>query len=513
MANKAIKLYAKENGGRVSLLFLLFLLALYQLTTSGLPAFAIICFIPVIVIAIILSFRNGMLIFWMLFFINYTIMMKDFPSIGVPLSLPNEMLELALLAIAIITFEHYPFHRIGNLMFLSIAIWCGFCTLEILNNTCNLGINVSAWYQGARLLAYQQMYIFLVFTLFLRTPKQIVNYLFIWGAFALFAVVWVWKQKYIGFTHLEESWLYGQGRATHIIYGGTLIRYFSIYSDAANFGIGIASTGVAFVIFGITARIRWHKLFFLLVGFACIWGMFPSGTRTALASLMAGFMAYIFLSKSIKIAVPFSIVFGLFVFMLAFTNIGNGNQQIRRMRSAFDRNDASANQRTINQVTMRKYMKEAPWGIGLGMYGEQVPANNKYRLMSTIAADSEYVFIWLRTGIIGITIFLFATALMLFGACRIVFLTLKNPSLRGIGAGLCCAFISQQLGAYGNQVLMQFPNGLIFYGGLSIVYILPHIEQEWIEHENKLFAKQEERKRIKLEKKKQSRVKDIFNWI
>ena len=224
-------------------------------------------------------------------------------------------------------------------------------------------------------------------------------------------------------------------------------------------------------------------------------------------------MAYIFLLYSIKIAVPFSIVFGLFVFMLAFTNIGNGNQQIRRMRSAFDRNDASANQRTINQVTMRKYMKEAPWGIGLGMYGEQIPANNKYRLMSTIAADSEYVFIWLRTGIIGITIFLFATALMLFGACRIVFFTLKNPSLRGIGAGLCCAFISQQLGAYGNQVLMQFPNGLIFYGGLSIVYILPHIEQEWIEHENKLFAKQEERKRIKLEKKKQSRVKDIFNWI
>ena len=199
--------------------------------------------------------------------------------------------------------------------------------------------------------------------------------------------------------------------------------------------------------------------------------------------------------------------------MLAFTNIGNGNQQIRRMRSAFDKNDASANQRTINQITMRKYMKEAPWGIGLGMYGEQVPANNKYRLMSTIAADSEYVFIWLRTGVIGITIFLITTALMLFGACWIVFFTLKSNSLRGIGAGLCCAFVSQQLGGYGNQVLMQFPSCLVFYGGLSIVYILPHIEQEWIELENKYLAQKEEKKKIRLEKKKHSRVDIIFKWI
>ena len=102
---------------------------------------------------------------------------------------------------------------------------------------------------------------------------------------------------------------------------------------------------------------------------------------------------------------------------------------------------------------------------------------------------------------------------MLFGACRIVFFTIKSPSLRGIGAGLCCAFVSQQLGAYGNQVLMQFPNGLIFYGGLSIVYVLPHIEQEWNEYEKKQLAKQEEKKRRRLEKKKNSRVDSILNWI
>ena len=176
------------------------------------------------------------------------------------------------------------------------------------------------------------------------------------------------------------------------------------------------------------------------------------------------------------------------------------------MRSTFDKKDASANVRAMNQEVMKKYLKEAPWGIGVGMGMEQVPANNKYSLMSTIAPDSEYVFIWIHTGVIGITIFLITTAMILLGACRIVFFTLKNSSLRGIGAGFCCAFISQQLGGYGNQVLMQFPNCLVFYGGISIVYILPYIEPEWIKYENKVLALQEEKKRLKLEKKRASRV-------
>ena len=78
--------------------------------------------------------------------------------------------------------------------------------------------------------------------------------------------------------------------------------------------------------------------------------------------------------------------------------------------------------------------------------------------------------------------------------------------MRGIGAGLCCAFVSQQLGGYGNQVLMQFPNCLTFYGGLAIVYILPYIEKEWMEYEQGELAIQEEKKRLKLEKKRASRV-------
>ena len=83
---------------------------------------------------------------------------------------------------------------------------------------------------------------------------------------------------------------------------------------------------------------------------------------------------------------------------------------------------------------------------------------------------------------------------------------LKSPSLIGIGGGLCSAFIAIQLGAYANQVLYQYPNGLTFFGGLAIVYVLPYLESDWIKYEQLRIAKQEEKKRLKLEKKLAKRV-------
>lgn len=505
MANKAIKLYAKENGGRVSLLFLLFVLAIYELITAGFAPFAIICMLPVLVLIVIAAFRRRMSTFWVLILVNYLIQWHSIslPQ-GIPSSMYNEMLEIILIALAIIDVKEAIFERCVNVMLFVILIWCVYCTMELLNDTCGLGINIGAWYQGVRLMAFQLMYVFIVFTLYITNPKILTQYLFVWGALALLAVIVVWKQKYIGLTDADKAWLYGPHGRQHLIMGGSLIRYWSIYSDAANFGIGIASTAVAFIIFGITSKISKHRWFFLIVGLGCTWAMFPSGTRTAIACLMAGFMAYIFLSKSFKIAIPVSIAFGLFVYILAFTNIGQGNQQIRRMRSVFDKKDASADARSINQETMKKYLQDAPFGIGLG--GVDIPANNKYNKLISIPADSEYVYIWMRTGIVGIIIFLICTTIMIGGACWIVFFTIKSSSLRGIGAGLCCAMISQQLGGYGNQVLMQFPNCLTFYGGITIVYLLPHFEKEWIIYESKQLAKQEEKRRIKLEKKRTSRV-------
>lgn len=498
--------YIHENGGRVILLFLLFILAIYEFIHSGLNTFALVCLSPILVIVIYVAFTWRMFVFYLLLVVNWFIQFKNI-SIPIPTSLANEGLELILIGIAIIDArkETY-FSRANNIMYLAILIWFGLCFIEIFNNTCGLGYNLGAWFQGFRLMGLQLLWILLVFSLYITNPKSLIIYLRIWAALSLFSVYWTWKMIHYGFTDAENAWLNSGGAVTHIINGGTLTRYWSTFSDAANYGCNASASAIAFLIFGITSKIRKDKIFFFITAAAVTWGMFQSGTRTAMFTMIAGFLVFLVLSKSFRIMIPSAIVGTFFLIILIFTDIGNGNQQIRRMRSAFNKNDASASVRDINKAAIAKYMKDAPWGIGLGMFSDQIPAWNRYRLLSTIPPDSEYVFIWIRTGPIGVAVFAFCSVLMLFGGCIIVLFRLKSPSLIGIGGGLCSAFVSIQLGAYANQILFQYPNGLTFFGGMAIVYLLPYIEEEWIKLEEKRLAAETEQKRLKKEKKLAKRV-------
>ena len=517
MAKLAFKTYANEHGGRIILLFFLYILAIYEFVHAGFTFFTIICLSPILIIAVYSLFRWKMSAFWALIIINYFLQMKNTPipsGGGIPMSLYDETLELLLLAIAIIDIKETYIGRSLNLMLFAVLIWCFFLVLQSLNDTCGLGINISAWFTSARLMAFHLLWITLVFCTYISTPKILLSYLRVWALLSLFSVFWTWKQKNIGFTDIEYRWLYfGPGQVTHILNGGTLIRYFSTFSDAANYGCNAAASSVAFLIFAITSKIKREKIFFFIISLCIIWGMFQSGTRTAIFSLIAGFMLFLILSKSFKIAIPFSILLAFFMVFLVFTDIGNGNQQIRRMRSAFDKKDASSNVRDINKTAIKKYLNDAPWGIGIGATQANIPANNKFRKLSDIPPDSEYVYIWVHTGIIGITIFLICMLIMLAGACWIVMFKLESQSLIGIGGGLCCAFIAIQLGAYANQVLYQYPNGVTFFGGLAIVYILPYIESSWIRFEKQRIEGQKEKKRLRLEKIEQMRIKPWYSWI
>ena len=499
--------YTHDNGGRVLLLFLLFALAIYEFINAGFNSFAVICLSPLAILFIYVAFKWKMGIFWALIIANWFIMNRNF-DISFPKSLVDESLELLLITMAIVDVRNTPhFGRAWNVMLLSIMIWVGLCFLEIFNDTCGLGINANAWFTGFRLMALHLIWIILVFSLYISNPNVLINYLRLWAGLSLFSAFWTWKMKNIGFTDTEYSWLYNSGYVTHILNGGTLIRYFSTFNDAATYGCNASASAVAFLIFGITSKIKLDRIFFLLTFAAVTWGMFQSGTRTAMITLIAGFIVFLFLARSARILVPSAIIGGFFLFILIFTNIGNSNQQMRRMRSAFHaKEDASANVRDINKAAISKYLREAPWGIGIGMMADDIPAWNKFRKLSEIPPDSEYVYIWVRTGSIGVTVFTSCMIIMLLGGCCIVLFRLKSPSLIGIGGGLCAAFVAIHLGGYANQILYQYPNGLTFFGGMAIVHLLPHIEPEWIKYEEKRLSEEAKRKRLRLEKKLASRV-------
>jgi hypothetical protein len=53
---------------------------------------------------------------------------------------------------------------------------------------------------------------------------------------------------------------------------------------------------------------------------------------------------------------------------------------------------------------------------------------------------------------------------------------------------------------------MQFPNIVIFYGGLTTVFFLPNLEKEFEIYEAKELEIETKKKRLKLEKKLAKRV-------
>lgn len=489
------------GAGKTALLILLFLLGVAAFCSLGLVGLVAVCALPALGMFILLSLRYTMTMFWVFFVVNFFIFNLQFNGLmPLPISGVAEIFYITLMTIALIDAKDIVKVKLGNAMFAALALWWAFCTLEILNDTCDLGIDVAAWFVNVRVYAFQMMYAYLVCIIFINTPERLHRLLTIWGVCCLISAAWCWKQMHLGFTPGEYGFLMSKAH-THIVHG--VIRYFSTFSDAASCGCSMSASAILFLVLALTQRTkRLQQVFYLIVGLACIWTFFNSGTRTAIITFLFGAACYIVLSKSFKIAIPFGIAGVLLYVFLAFTMIGNANPGIRRMRSAFNKDDASMNIRDINKAAIKKYLSEAPWGVGIGRTKENIPAGHKYHVLIATPPDSEYVRIWQHTGNIGLVVFCVCIFTMWLGGCWIVFFRLRDPLVRGIGAAFCCAFADINLGGYANQILLQYPNVLLFFGGLGIVYGLPRMEPMFEAFEQKQREEEKERLRIKAEKKK-----------
>lgn len=332
----------------------------------------------------------------------------------------------------------------------------------------------------------------------------------LWAIFSLIATYWAWRQKTFGWDQTEWRWLMSGASRTHLI-GGS-IRYFSFFSDAANFGCNMGASAAIFYVLALTSKLKKDKYLFLITGIACTYSFFASGTRSGLVCFIVGIFLYVFLAKSVRLTVTVLIIGGAFIFTMAFTEFGESNMQIRRMRSAFNTNDASLNVRELNKQALKKYLQDAPFGMGINIDEGRIPKFNKFKIVYETSNDSTYVFFWQRTGIIGVYVFATMNIIILLGGCMIAYFKLKNKACKGIAAALCCGFLAIQAGGYANHILMQYPNLFLFYGGMAIVYLLPTIEGDYIVYEENKVAEVEEKKLLKQEKRKKSRVKTWLTW-
>ena len=373
----------------------------YAFTHFGLPAGAAIAMLPSGLCILWLSMRNPAFSMLGMLVLNYFIMYlgREFLH-GAPVGVILDaalFFNLAMLILQALV-HRVEWRRAKTGLTLAAAIWMIYCVLELFNPQ---SVSPKGWTMAIRSLAFYFFLIVVLTQLTMARYKYLKQMLAVWSVLTLIAVGKALAQKYLGFNAAENYWLFVEGGATtHIIYTG--VRYFSLYSDAANFGAGM---GLAMVVFSISAlyyRNPWMKVYMLAVAAAACYGMLISGTRSALAVPFAGYAVFVMLSRNFRMVVA-----GVFLIIMAFcflkfTTIGQGNPIIRRARSAFNTEDASFQVRLDNQARLRELMRGKPFGAGLGHGGGKAKVFAPDAPLSQIPTDSWFVMIWVETGIVGL---------------------------------------------------------------------------------------------------------------
>ena len=399
----------------------------------GLLAGTVVAAIPAALCILWVTLRNPALAMLGLFVINYFIMGLTRYAHDLPFGMIlDALIFYNILIISLQAMMHrIEWKRASSGLTVVAAIWVAYCVLEVVNPE---SVSVSGWFSSVRSVAFYFFFIVVLTQLTMNEYKYLKYMLVIWSVLTLIAVGKACIQKFFGFNAAENYWLFVLGgRSTHIIHSG--VRYFSFFSDAANFG---GSMGLSMVVFSISAlyyRNPWMKIYLLLVAAAACYGMLISGTRSALAVPFVGYTAFIMMSRNIKVIVMgVLLVIAAFVF-LKFTSIGQGNALVRRARSAFNSEDPSFKVRLENQAKLREIMADKPFGAGLGHGGGKAKTFTPTAPLSQIPTDSWFVMIWVETGVVGILLHIGILLYILARGAYLVVFKLRNTQLRGIHGG------------------------------------------------------------------------------
>lgn len=439
--------------------------------SSGLLPSIGISLVPFLLCFLIVCIRNPFVSFLFLFTVCFFVMgILRYVRIPVP---PSIVVDLVILFNFIVIALNHLYRnynaklKIPFYFFVSLA-WVGYCMVEVFNPDGIFG----NWMAAIRSTAlYLCLFQFLVYYIF-KDRSKLRSFFIFWAILVLLAALKAVGQKFIGFDSDESIWLYTLGAHTHLIYSG--VRYFSFFTDAANFGCHMGLGMVVFSILFFYEKNRSVRILYSVVAVLAMYGMLISGTRSAMAIPIAGYAFYILLLKQWRLVIWGSLVFVLVFCFLSLTNIGNSNADIRRMRTAFQfKEDASFNLRKENQAKMKTFMRNYPIGLGLGAAKNA----NEGDLLNGLPTDTSFVFVWVETGVIGLVLYVLIWIACLAICFYFVWFKLKDPMIRGFCSAAAAGIAGMMLAGYGNEVLHQFPTGETIYILMAIAMLCPYLQQ------------------------------------
>lgn len=347
---------------------------------------------------------------------------------------------------------------------LLAVIWFGYSLFELFNPESR---SVIAWLNGIRGISMYMLLIVVLTLLLINSSRKLEIFFLIWGSMSLLASLKGIVQNFWGVDSYEQAWLDSGGAITHVIFGK--LRIFSFMSDAGQFGANQAYSAVVAAIVALAEKDWRKRMFFILVAILGIYGMLLSGTRGAISVPLVGFATFFVLKKNKLVMFSgFILLVVVFVFF-KYTTIGQGNDQIRRMRSAFDPNDASFQVRLENQRTLSVYLASRPFGGGIGQAGVKAKKYLPNAYLSQIATDSWYVMIWAEQGIVGLLLHLFILFYIVIKASGRIMNKIRDPILKIKMAALVSGMVGVMVASYGNAVLGTLPTAVTIYMSMALM--------------------------------------------
>ncbi len=369
----------------------------------------------------------------------------------------------------------------ANGLTICYLIWVVFILFQMLNP----GTDSEGIVRGFRTLIVSNSILYIVLSLMSNTPKFLKTFLILWGVLTMIAFLKLMYQKYVGWDVGEKIWLFSQGASrTHIISTG--IRYFSVFSDAGNFGPNMGAIFTIYsIIFFFTDNKR-LKVFFAFVAIMGLIGMFMSGTRSAIIVPFGGLALYCLLCKNIKIFTTAAMIGILSFSFLAFTNIGNDNGFIRRMRTVVrPTEDASYNVRQENKTLIANHLKDKPFGVGTYQSIPYLWSNTDGTYNEgPLPPDSYFVNMWIQHGIVGLSIHIFMYACMLIWGSYLTLFKVKNNQLRQIIAAFIGAVFGILLNGYAGEGMGLAPTNLLLVALLAFAMNGPYIDKQLSKENN-----------------------------
>ena len=353
------------------------------------------------------------------------------------------------------------------------AVWFGFTVLQFFNPEAK---SKEAWFVGFRGISLYMMLLIPLVLLLIDTRRKLDIFLYLWATFSILVSAKGIMQLTIGVDPFEKAWLDGGGAVTHILFGK--LRIFSFLSDAGQFGANQAYSGVVFAIIAFTVKDRKIKIFYLITAALGLYGMLLSGTRGAISIPLTGFFLYAVLRKNKAVMITGTVSLLLVFIFFKFTTIGQDNQQIRRMRSAFDPNDASLQVRLENQKKLSVYLSTRPFGGGIGHAGVKAQRFLPNAFLSNVATDSWYVLIWAEMGVVGLLLHLFILFYVLGKSSWMVLFVLKDPEVKIKMAAMASGMFGIMVASYGNAVLGTMPTGILIYTAMALMLNAKHFDME-----------------------------------